>query len=505
MAARQIIVPGAMPSRDANGRSLPAKLRFYEPGTALTTPATVYADSSLSVPHTFPLLSNSAGRWPQIWADEAEVFDVAWSDQVADAQIATFTDIRPTADGVLSSLLLAQQAASEAEAYAMVAAAASMGLATVSTSAAEQTYGAGAKTFPLDQANLGYAPGMRVVAAKIGVWTDYFEGTVTGYADDELTVSVDAFNGAGAASGFYISQVPIGQIQSVAGLLGPAVSAADLRTALDIDHASVGTLTDEYISISLSNTPGFETTRITFSAGQCRDTTLVTDIVLAAAISKDLTAVWAPGTGNGGRDAATALAAGQTWHCFAIYNGDTDSSDALFSQSPTAPTLPAGYSYCRRVGSILLEDNSGSGGGATDIVQFHQDGDWFHRKRRSTDYAATANGGGPFYRQLVGVPNGIRVRARFYFQTTGTADANAYLSGVFDPIFGPPPAFGGATQWAQVRRLTFKNSSNVNTTYETVIVEQWTDATAHVYTFSSDPADNIALGVLAWQDRRTLH
>jgi hypothetical protein len=120
MAARQIIVPGAMPSRDANGRSLPARLRFYQPGTVL--PKTVYTTSALTTAHPFPLTSDSAGRWPQIWAEESEYFDVAWSRRDTDALIASFDDIRPLSDAVFASADIAAMQAGLAQAAAEAAA-----------------------------------------------------------------------------------------------------------------------------------------------------------------------------------------------------------------------------------------------------------------------------------------------------------------------------------------------------------------------------------------------
>lgn len=120
MAPRQIIVPGAFPSRDANGRVLPGKLRFYQPNTA--TPATVYTDSLLDTPHPWPILSDTAGRWPQIWADEATYFDVGWSDQVNDNPIATFEDIRGFDGAILSSIAFVDGAVAEAQASADAAA-----------------------------------------------------------------------------------------------------------------------------------------------------------------------------------------------------------------------------------------------------------------------------------------------------------------------------------------------------------------------------------------------
>lgn len=248
--------------------------------------------------------------------------------------------------------------------------------------------------------------------------------------------------------------------------------------------------------LTLSNAIGFLTSRITITAGLTRDSTNTAKLALGAPLTKRLDQVWAVGNNNGGRDSAGALANGQTWHVFAILRPDTGVVDALFSQSPTAPTLPASYTKFRRLGAIILEAAS------TDIRQFSQNGDWFMLKTRSADFAAQANGGGVPYLRQITVPQGIPVEARVYFQSTGTADL--FLSGVFDPAFGVPPAFGGATQWAQIRRIAFRNTgSGADISYGTVVANVFTDAARQIYTFSSDTAgDVIALGVLGWRDER---
>jgi hypothetical protein len=248
--------------------------------------------------------------------------------------------------------------------------------------------------------------------------------------------------------------------------------------------------------LTMSNTPANPTTQVTIQAGQCRDSINSANIILAAPFIKDLTAVWAAGSGNGGRDLATALAAGQTWHLFLIFKPTTNTVDALFSQSPTAPTLPALYTKFRRIGSIMLDP------AATTIRQFLQTGDYFMWKVRSADFAAQANGGGVSYLRVITVPNGIKVEAIMYFQSTGTANTTAYLSGIFDPDFGVPAAFGGPNQWAQVRRGSFLDSTSTALSYGTVIARQFTDTSQHVYTFSSDNLDVIALGVVGYRDER---
>lgn len=288
--------------------------------------------------------------------------------------------------------------------------------------------------------------------------------------------------------------------QKIADVTGVDVlddgSVANFEAGLTSMLALLGGLGSGGIfGLSLSNAISAPTTKITITAGQSRDSLNTANMILAAPITKDLTAAWVVGDGNGGRDTG-ALANAQTWHVFLIFNPASLVVDALFSQSPTAPTLPTGFTRFRRLGAIMLD------AAATTIRLFTQTGDWFKLKTRSTDYAAQANGGGvPYLRQIM-VPNGIKVEAEMYFQSTGTANTTAYLSGIFDPDFGVPPAFGGATQWAQVRRGSFLDSTSTALSYMTVIARQFTDVSQHIYTFSSDNLDVIALGVLGWRDER---
>lgn len=249
--------------------------------------------------------------------------------------------------------------------------------------------------------------------------------------------------------------------------------------------------------LELSNTAASPTTSVTISAGLARDSTNTSGLTLAVPMAKSLTALWAAGTGNGGRDIG-ALANGQTWHVFLILNPTTSAVDALFSQSATAPTLPAGFTKFRRLGAIVLD------AAATTIRQFRQDGDWFEYVTRSVDYANQSNGGAPALRPLA-VPVGVKVEAYLYFQSTGTVDQTAYLSLLWDPDKGAPPAFGGSSQWAQIRRMSRQTEFSGTVgyiSYESVMARVRTDANGKIYTYSSDPADVIAVGVVAWTDTR---
>lgn len=247
MAARQIIVPGAMPSRDRNGRVLPAKLRFYEPGTAFSTPATVYTSSALDVAHDFPILSDAAGRWPAMWADENELFDVAWSDQVNDAPQGQWTNLSPADDAVLASVDLAEASAEVAEAAALRAEAAAAnvtGEPFAFTSASSNTIGIGSKTFVAEQAGSFFYQGQYVVAAVVDASENQMLGRIDAAETDDdgyQTVTIDATiasapGGAGPYSGAGVWQIALsaeGGVVSIGGETG-VVTASEARTALDV-------------------------------------------------------------------------------------------------------------------------------------------------------------------------------------------------------------------------------------------------------------------------------
>lgn len=113
MAPRQIYIGGVFPSRDANGRALPGLLRFYMAGSG-GVPKPVFTDATLATPHEMPIQSDAGGRWPPIWADEDEIYDAAWTDQVFDANVRTFTNVQPVKDALAASADISNAAADAA-------------------------------------------------------------------------------------------------------------------------------------------------------------------------------------------------------------------------------------------------------------------------------------------------------------------------------------------------------------------------------------------------------
>lgn len=150
----------------------------------------------------------------------------------------------------------------------------------------------------------------------------------------------------------------------------------------------------------LSNNVADAANDIDIAAGKCRDSSDADNIVLASALTKRLDAAWSVGTNQGGLD--TGAIANTTYHVWLIKRPDTGVVDALFSASATAPTMPANYTYKRRIGSIIRS------GGA--IVGFLQDGDIFTLNVPVSNTTLT-NPGTAAVTVTTTVPMGIRVQA----------------------------------------------------------------------------------------------
>jgi hypothetical protein len=336
-------------------------------------------------------------------------------------------------------------------------------------------------------------------------------GTITLLAAD---LGCRTFAQAGVPDGSLVSygvidgisrEVGVGVYNATAGTLTRGLRASSTGSLLNLTSAALVYITPNADDLAIigdgaiwgflaSNTAGFTTTRVSLSVGGCLDSTNQVVIRTAAPITKRLDAVWAAGTNNGGRDSATALANGETWHLFVILNPTTRAVDALWSKSPTAPTLPSGFTFFRRVFSIMLEAAS------TSIRQFVHYGDYTELKVRSTDLVAATNAVATGTLRTIAVPAGIKVQARLFYSatsSTGTPSGSVVFSGVFDPDVGVP-TFGVSTQWAQMR-ITFNDS---NTRYQSIVLECWTSAAQQVFTASTDTNEVITMGVIGWSDPR---
>ena len=140
------------------------------------------------------------------------------------------------------------------------------------------------------------------------------------------------------------------------------------------------------------------------------------------------TAAWAAGSGAGALDAGSVAAS--TWyHVYIIFNATTGALDFLISTSLT-PTMPAGFTNKRRLGSIKTNASS-------NILPFVQRGDVFIWKNASLDVNITNLSTTQLLETLAGVPPGLPFDALIRGNFTNAAAANLLLS--------PPDESGDTT------------------------------------------------------------
>lgn len=120
--------------------------------------------------------------------------------------------------------------------------------------------------------------------------------------------------------------------------------------------------------LTLSNNASDATNDIDIAVGSAAaDTSPYYLMQLGSGLTKRLDAAWAVGTGNGGLDTGTI--ANTAYFVWLIQRSDTGVVDALFSASPTSPTMPTNYDRKRRIGAIIRSSGA--------ILAFSQTGDTF--------------------------------------------------------------------------------------------------------------------------------
>lgn len=159
---------------------------------------------------------------------------------------------------------------------------------------------------------------------------------------------------------------------------------------------------------------------ITIAAGFARDSANAADLLLTAAMTKQIDATWAAGSAAGGL--FTGAVGNTTWyHVFLIKKTSDNTIDAGFDTSVTAANIPAGYAAYRRLGAVLTN-------GSANIVAFTQVGDVF----LWTDPPLDINGvtvTGTTALQTLSVPLGVRTIARIVFQVVrAVGDSTMYLA-----------------------------------------------------------------------------
>ena len=184
-----------------------------------------------------------------------------------------------------------------------------------------------------------------------------------------------------------------------------------------------------YLSgLATQNNISTPTTDIDIASGSARNSTDTGNITLPTGITKRISTAWAAGSGNGGLDTGS-IASGvlTSYHGFVI--GSSNSSvpvDGLFSLSPTAPTLPTGYDWFRRIGSFVWTS-------ANLVRLYHQFGNTFLWDSQVVDRSSTS----ALAFGLIGisVPSNIVVQPMFDAQWLQNAAGQVVVS-VWDATLG---------------------------------------------------------------------
>lgn len=218
-------------------------------------------------------------------------------------------------------------------------------------------------------------------------------------------------------------------------------------------------------------------------AGQAVDSTNSTIMSLPSALNKT-SAAWAAGTGNGSLDAG-AIAISSSYHAFLIQNLTTGLTDILTSLSPTAPTLPAGYTLFRRIGSMLTN-------GAAQWQAFTQFGDEFRLVLPPADINTAITTTTPTLYAL-SVPNLIMVTAIVAFNCSVGNGATNY--GTLSA-----PASGGLAAGVGTAQVVW--SPTIGTVGQAVAMAQTNTAKQIYAAVSSASSTTIQLSSQGWIDLR---
>lgn len=181
--------------------------------------------------------------------------------------------------------------------------------------------------------------------------------------------------------------------------------------------------------LTLSNDAGTPNTVLDIAAGAITsdDATIGNRIIMTtAALTKNMNAPWAVGTGNGGNNAAATLANSTWYEVFLIERADTGVVDVMCDVTLT-PALPASYTKKQRIGYFKTD-------GSAHIIAFVQTGTWFEWVTPVLDINDTNPGAARQTKVLPSVPPRIRSRV-----TMNTQVNNVTTAGLF-AIFSSPDA-----------------------------------------------------------------
>ena len=177
------------------------------------------------------------------------------------------------------------------------------------------------------------------------------------------------------------------------------------------------------------------------SAGGCWDTTFTTWIE-SSGLTKDTSAVWVKGTGNGARDdnTATPWTTNSEFYWYVMYEDSTGDVDVIASTSPTwsGVTKPTGWTKGQLIGFTWTENG-------TSLISWTQVEDFFEYESQRLAWSDTTLTNSQH--ELVTIPNAPRNSLvgfnTAYVELDNTGAAEIYIN--IKPTYGTGTASGAAS------------------------------------------------------------
>lgn len=217
------------------------------------------------------------------------------------------------------------------------------------------------------------------------------------------------------------------------------------------------------------------------TAGQAADSTNVVMMTLPAAMTKSVLA-WSVGSGNGGLD--TGAIANNTWYHVHLIATAAGATDILYSLSATAPNLPSGYVYFRRLGSVRTN-------GSLQWILFSQNGDEFLWSVPTNDINTAGLGTTPTLYPLT-VPPGLKVTARLRgYMTNGSTACNILINSPDEASCAQDVPFGNVTATANSANAIFEFTVDVRS-----------DVNGNIRAVSGAASTTFVAVTYGWIDRR---
>lgn len=273
-------------------------------------------------------------------------------------------------------------------------------------------------------------------------------------------------------------------VTSIGGVGGAITLGAGLSI---VGQMLSATVYRDYIS-GLGLSAAGSTSTFGVAPGLAVDSTNAAIMSLSVSLNKT-TSAFSPGTGNGALDTG-AISASSWYNTFLIENPTTGAVDVLISKavsgSVPAPTLPAGYTLYRRIGSMLTD-------GSSNWVAFTQVGDRFLWTAPPLDVNHSITTTTPTLNTLASIPLGVAVSALLVANCSVGAGATEYCT-------LSAPYTGGLSAIVSYAQLTWSNTLG---TVGCAAVQVDTNAAQQVYVaVSSASSTTITIGTQGWIDTR---